>query len=57
VRFLVLPRVAVPHLASHMLATLARRIRADWHRLGSTQGRTRNDRNHCIRAAIKDGYC
>ena len=29
-RFLVLPWVAVPHLASHMLAGFARRIRADW---------------------------
>jgi len=85
-RFLVLPWVTVPHLASHVLATLARRIRADWQakyghpihaletfvdrsrfrgtcyqaanwlRLGSTQGRTRNDRNHCIRAAVKDVY-
>jgi len=85
-RFLVLPWVAVPHLASHLLATLARRICADWqakyghpvhaletfvekdrfkgtcyqaanwHCLGSTQGRTRNDRNHCIRAAVKDVY-
>lgn len=85
-RFLVLPWVAVPHLASHLLASLARRVRADWqakyghpvhaletfverdrfkgtcyqaanwHCLGSTQGRTRNDRNHCIRAAVKDVY-
>jgi hypothetical protein len=31
-RFLVLPWVAVPHLASHLLATLARRVRADWQR-------------------------
>ena len=29
-RFLVLPWVTVPHLASHLLATLARRVRADW---------------------------
>lgn len=29
-RFLVLPWVTVPHLASHMPACLARRIRADW---------------------------
>jgi len=85
-RFLVLPWVTVPHLASHMLACLARRIRADWQskyghpihaletfvdrerfkgtcyqaanwvRLGSTQGRTRNDRNHCLRASVKDVY-
>ncbi len=85
-RFLVLPWVTVPHLASHLLATLARRVRADWQakyghpvhaletfvdrdrfkgtcyraanwlRLGSTQGRTRNDRNHCLRARVKDVY-
>ena len=85
-RFLVLPWVEVPHLASHMLAGLARRIRADWQakyghpihaletfvdrsrfrgtcyqaanwvRLGSTQGRTRNDRNHRIRVSVKDVY-
>jgi len=71
---------------SHLLATLARRVRADWQakyghpvhaletfvdrdrfkgtcyraanwlRLGSTQGRTRNDRNHCLRATVKDVY-
>ena len=29
---------------------------ANWLRLGSTQGRTRNDRNHCIRATVKDVY-
>lgn len=29
-RFLVLPWVTVPHLASHVLARVARRIRADW---------------------------
>jgi len=29
-RFLVLPWVQVPHLASHMLACLSGRIRADW---------------------------
>jgi hypothetical protein len=85
-RFLVLPWVAVPHLASHLLGVLARRIRADWQakyghpvhaletfvdhdrfkgtcyraanwlRLGATQGRTRNDRHHCLRAPVKDMY-
>ena len=85
-RFLVLPWVTVPHLASHLLATLARRVRVDWQakyghpvhaletfvesdrfkgtcyraanwlRLGSTQGRTRNDRNHCLRATVKAVY-
>jgi hypothetical protein len=29
-RYLVLPWVTVPHLASHVLGLLARRIRADW---------------------------
>jgi hypothetical protein len=29
-RFLVLPWVAVPHLASHVLGLITRRIRADW---------------------------
>jgi hypothetical protein len=30
-RFLILPGVAVPHLASHILGLLSRRIAADWH--------------------------
>jgi len=85
-RFLVLPWVVVPHLASHVLGRIARRIRADWQakyghpvhaletfvdrdrfkgtcyraanwlRLGATQGRTRNDRAHRIRVAVKDVY-
>lgn len=85
-RFLVLPWVSVPHLASHVLGLLARRIRVDWQakyahpvhaletfvdrsrfkgtcyraanwlRLGATRGRTRNDRAHRIRAAVKDVY-
>src|SRR5450759_2442522 len=29
-RFLVLPWVVIPHLASHVLGLIARRIRADW---------------------------
>lgn len=32
-RFLVLPWARVPHLASHTLAAVARRIRADWETL------------------------
>jgi len=85
-RFLILPWVRVPHLASHVLALVARRIRADWQskyghpvhaletfvdrsrfkgtcyraanwvRLGATQGRTRNDRQHRIQAPVKDIY-
>jgi len=76
----------VPHLAGHLLATLARHVRADrqakyghpvhaletfvdrdrfkgtcyraanWLRLDSTQGHTRNDCNHCLRATVKDVY-
>ena len=85
-RFLIPGWVGVPHLASHVLGLIARRIRADWQakyghpvhaletfvdtsrfrgtcyraanwlRLGSTRGRTRNDRAHSIRAAVKDVY-
>ncbi|HUT56359.1 MAG TPA: Druantia anti-phage system protein DruA [Phycisphaerae bacterium] len=85
-RFLVPSWVQVPHLASHVLGRVARRIRADWQtkyghpvhaletfvdrsrfrgtcfraanwlRLGSTRGRTRNDQAHRIRAAVKDVY-
>ena len=29
---------------------------ANWLRLGATHGRTRNDRTHRIRAAVKDVY-
>ena len=29
-RFLIFPHVEVPHLASHVLGQLARRVRADW---------------------------
>ena len=32
-RFLILPWVKVPHLASHILGRMARVISADWHRL------------------------
>lgn len=85
-RLLVLPWVVVPHLASHVLGLIVRRIRADWQakyghpvyaletfvdrerfqgtcyraanwvRLGATRGRTRNDREHRIRAVVKDVY-
>ena len=85
-RFLIPAWVQVPHLASHVLGLIARRIRADWQakyghpvhaletfvdpsrfkgtcyraanwlRLGETQGRTRNDRAHRLRAAVKDVY-
>lgn len=84
-RYLVLPWVRVPHLASHLLGLITRRIRADWEakyghpvhaletfvdrrflgtcyraagwvRAGATQGRTRNDRKHCIQVSVKDVY-
>jgi hypothetical protein len=85
-RFFIPCWVQVPHLASHVLGLIARRIRADWqdkyghpvHALetfvdrsrfqgtcyragnwipvGETRGRTRNDRAHRIRAAVKDVY-
>lgn len=85
-RFLVLPWVEVPHLASHVLGLVSRRIRRDWlekyghpvhtletfvdtsrfkgtcyraanwMRIGQTQGRTRNDREHRIRESVKDVY-
>jgi len=85
-RFLIPNWVWVPHLASHVLGLIARRIRADWQakyghpvqaletfvdrghfqgtcyraanwlRLGATRGRTRNDRAHRIRVAVKDVY-
>ena len=31
-RFLIFPHVRIPHLASHALGQLARRVRADWQR-------------------------
>src|ERR1700722_15084813 len=31
-RFLILPHVRVPHLASHILGTILRRLRGDWQR-------------------------
>ena len=85
-RFLIPPWVEVPHLASHVLSLVARRIRADWQtkyghpvhaletfvdcsrfkgtcylaanwlRVGTTRGRTRNDRERQIEAPVKDIY-
>ena len=85
-RFLVLPWVQVPHLASHLLSRIARRIRADWlakyghglycletfvdrsryrgvcyraanwHRVGQSAGRGRNDRQHRRSVPAKDLY-
>jgi hypothetical protein len=85
-RWLVLPWLRVPHLASHLLGLAARRISSDWqhkygHRiylletfveqdrfsgacyqaaqwigLGSTQGRSRNDRDRSLQVPCKDVY-
>lgn len=85
-RFLILPWVRVPHLASHLLGRVARRIdrdwrekyghglrwletfvegerfegtcyrAANWHCVGQTQGRSRQDREHCARVPVKDVY-
>ncbi len=85
-RFLIPPWVQVPNLASHLLATSARRLCTDWQDkyshpvhmletfvdrerfrgtcyraanwtlLGSTTGRTRNDRAKSIKAPVKDIY-
>jgi len=57
-RFLILPWVRVPHLASHVLSRIARRIAADWqecygHRicLLETFVDTERFRGSCYRAA------
>jgi hypothetical protein len=85
-RFLILPWVRVPHLASHVLGRISRRIRADWnvkyghpvHLLetfvererflgtcykaanwmcvGSTTGRSRQDRYNTLVVPVKDIY-
>lgn len=85
-RFLILPWVKVPHLASHVLGKVSRRISADWmqkyghpivmletfvernrfrgtcyqaanwHWVGVTQGRSRNDRYNTLNVPVKDVY-
>lgn len=85
-RFLILPWVNVPHLASHILAKVARTICLDWKKkyghcvymletfvdrsryrgtcyraanwifVGTTKGRSRNDRENRIRVPVKDIY-
>jgi hypothetical protein len=85
-RFLILPWVRVPHLASHVLGRVVRRIDRDWREkyghglrwletfvererfagtcyraanwqcVGQTQGRSRQDREHCTRVPVKDVY-
>ena len=82
-RFLILPWVKVPHLASHLLALALRRLSIDWQsryghpvwlvetfvdqerfagtayksagwrHVGSTTGRTRQDRNHTLHTPLK----
>jgi hypothetical protein len=85
-RFLILPFVKVPHLASWILGQVLRRLSADWNqkygrpiilvetfveqqrftgasyraanwiRLGSTAGRSRQDRDHSLQVPVKDVY-
>ena len=85
-RFLILPWVQVPHLASWALAAVTRRLSADWqskyghpidllesfvelarfqgtayraanwHFVGQTTGRTRQDRSRLIQAPLKGIY-
>ena len=85
-RFLILPFVRIPHLASWILGQVLRRVSADWQqkyghpivlvetfvdrerfrgtcytaanwiRLGSTVGRSRQDRYTTLRVPIKDVY-
>ncbi|MBL7980223.1 MAG: DUF4338 domain-containing protein [Flavobacteriales bacterium] len=85
-RFLILPWVQVPHLASHVLGAVARRIGGDWERkyghpvvlletfvesnrfrgtcyraanwqaLGTTTGRSRQDRERTLRVPVKEVF-
>jgi hypothetical protein len=85
-RFLILPWVQVPHLASWILGQISRRIAQDWQAkyghpivvletfvererfrgtayraanwlaVGTTTGRTRQDRHTCIQVPVKDIY-
>jgi hypothetical protein len=57
-RFLILPHVRVPHLASHILGTILRRLRCDWQRkydiapcLAETFVERERFRGVCYRAA------
>ena len=85
-RFLILPWVRVPHLASHVLGRIIRRLRTDWQVkyghpvhlvetfverdrfvgtcykaanwicVGSTKGRSRQDRYNTLVLPVKDIY-
>ena len=85
-RFLILPWVRVPHLASHVLGRIIRRLRTDWQAkyghplhlvetfverdrfvgtcyqaanwicVGSTKGRSRQDRYTTLALPVKDIY-
>jgi hypothetical protein len=85
-RFLILPFVKVPHLASWILGQVLRRLSADWQRkyghpialvetfvererfagtsykasnwlgIGTTTGRSRQDRQHTLQVPVKDVY-
>lgn len=83
-RFLILPWIRVPHLASHVLGVCLRRLASDWmnrygtavvlvetfvdttrfqgtcykaanwHYIGKTKGRSRQDRSRTMKVPIKD---
>src|SRR6266702_2912098 len=66
-RFLIRPDVAVPNLASSLLAAVTRRLPADWQArygyapvlpetVGETQGRGKLDRRHQHALPVKDIY-
>ena len=85
-RFLILPGVQIPHLASHVLGRVARRITHDWQAkyghpvvaletfvqrdrfpgtcyraanwiaVGTTTGRSRQDRHHQLQVGLKAHY-
>jgi hypothetical protein len=85
-RFLILPWVRVPHLASHVLSLCRKQLVEDWHArygiepvlmetfverkrfkgtcyraanwidVGTTSGRSRQDRNRTFSAGVKDVY-
>jgi hypothetical protein len=85
-RFLILPWIRVPHLASFILGASLRRLRQDWmdkyshelclvetfvdrsrfagtcyraanwHCIGQSKGRSRQDRHHSLQVPVKDIY-
>jgi hypothetical protein len=85
-RFLILPWIRIPHLASFILGASLRRLRQDWmdkyshelclvetfvdrsrfagtcyraanwHCIGQSKGRSRQDRHHSLQVPVKDIY-